>query len=228
MKLEQKTVTTIVAEEGKILVRKETGVIAGERVTLGFDYYMDGIGHTQPRLSTPDDYVEMDLMEATNPDGTPYNVVTIDHVKRLQATRRRLKEIEKEMQGLNLAPAQALEVADFYPSWGEADGLCEGDTIKSGTRFRFAGELWEVLQTHRILPHYEPSADTAALYVRVADGNEAGTLDNPVLYSGNMALVEGRIYRDSTDGLIYRCIRSSDVPVYHALSALAGVYVEVV
>lgn len=229
MRLEQKTVTTVIADEGKVLRKKSTGAIAGERVTLGYDYYSaEGIGLTAPYLCKPEDYEEIDAAEAVNADGTPYKVEPlIDHVRRLKATRRRLKEIEREMNGLNLNPEQALEVKDWYPEWGESDGLREGDTVEAGTRFRFGDELWEVIQGHTILPHYEPSVNTAALYRRVSADSETGSRDNPIRYSGNMALEEGKYYRDSTDNLLYLCVRSSGTAVYHPLSALTGQYVEI-
>lgn len=43
MKLEQRTVTTIVADEGKLLRRKSDGWVAGEQLTLGYNYYESGV-----------------------------------------------------------------------------------------------------------------------------------------------------------------------------------------
>ena len=43
MRLEQKAITTIHADDGKQLVRKSDGQIAGESVTLGYNYYDAGI-----------------------------------------------------------------------------------------------------------------------------------------------------------------------------------------
>ena len=40
-----------------------------------------------------------------------------------------------------------------------------------------------------------------------------------------MELTEGLYY--SQNGIVYLCIRSSGQPVYHALSDLVGLYVEV-
>ena len=53
----------------------------------------------------------------------------------------------------------------------------------------------------------------------------AGTLDDPIPYDGNMELTEGLYYIQ--DEIVYLCTRSSGQPVYHALSALVGLYVEV-
>ena len=43
MRLEQKEITTIHADDGKLLVRKSDGQIAGYSVTLGYNYYDAGI-----------------------------------------------------------------------------------------------------------------------------------------------------------------------------------------
>lgn len=54
----------------------------------------------------------------------------------------------------------------------------------------------------------------------------AGTADDPIPYEGNMALESGKYY--SQDGVVYRCTRDTGNPVFHALSELVGLYVEVV
>lgn len=52
-----------------------------------------------------------------------------------------------------------------------------------------------------------------------------GTLYDPIPYSGNMALENGKYYMQND--VIYLCIRDTGNPVYHALSALVGLYVEI-
>lgn len=51
-----------------------------------------------------------------------------------------------------------------------------------------------------------------------------GTLDDPIPYSGNMALESGKYYIQ--DGVAYRCTRDTVNPVYNALADLIGLYVE--
>ena len=51
-----------------------------------------------------------------------------------------------------------------------------------------------------------------------------GTLENPIEYSGNMVLEEGKYYIQ--DGVTYLCNRDTVNPVYHNLSDLVGHYVE--
>lgn len=78
MILEQKTITTIHAEEGKLLVRKSDGHIAGESATLGYNYYEAGVTLSNPRLEIPEDYEEIDIPEDYGQ--TPI----INHVRRLK------------------------------------------------------------------------------------------------------------------------------------------------
>ena len=66
-----------------------------------------------------------------------------------------------------------------------------------------------------------PGIDTAALYTRI-DETHAGTLEDPIPYSGNMALENQKYY--SQDGIVYLCVRDTVNPVYHALKDLLGLY----
>ena len=55
---------------------------------------------------------------------------------------------------------------------------------------------------------------------------EAGTIENPVEYNGNMELFADTYYVQ--DGVTYKCTRDSGIAMYHALKDLVGMYVEVV
>ena len=84
MKIEQKTITTIKADEDKLLVRKSDGWIAGEQITLGYDYYEAGILLKEPHLAKPDDYEEIDLIVELDEDGNEIKVTPPDNtLKRL-------------------------------------------------------------------------------------------------------------------------------------------------
>lgn len=224
MKIEQITTTRIYADEGKLLRLKSSGFIYGDQVSLGYDYYDAGVGLSQPRLLKPDDFEEIDRPE--NYEEMP----VIDQVRRLKRTRELIEQNIKEMNTLGLSAVDALEVKDWYPKWGE-EGFKQGDTVTKGQKFQFGDKLYEVLQDHTILAHYEPSINTAALYVEVTpdyneNGEENGTLENPIPYEGNMALENGKYYEQ--DGVVYLCNRDTINPVYHALKDLVGLYVEVV
>lgn len=223
MKIEQKTITTLVAEEGKLLCRKSDGWVAGESVTLGYNYYEAGVGLSQPKMETPDDYEEIPIPE-------DYEVKPlINQEKRLARITELLNREKQEFKALGLTAEQMLTHKAFAPKWGE--DIKEGDTVVKGDKFTYEGKLYAVLQDHTILPHYYPSVNTASLYVEVTpdyteEGEELGTLDNPIPYEGNMVLENGKYY--SQGGKTYLCTRDTGNPVYHALADLVNLYVEVV
>lgn len=225
MKIEQITRTIIKADEGKLLVRKSDGWIAGEQVSLGYNYYEAGVALSSPRLEVPDDYEEIEKPE-------DYEVKPIiNHVKRLKRAKELMAQNTKEMNTLELSAVEALEVVEWFPTWGVDEGFREGDTITKKTKFKYEGKLYACLQDHVIMPHYYPSVNTASLYVEVTpeyndQGEELGTLENPIPYEGNMVLEEGKYY--SQDGVTYLCNRDTINPVYHALKDLVGLYVDVV
>lgn len=225
MKIEQKTITTLVAEEGMLLRRKSDGWVAGEQITLGYNYYEAGVGLSQPKMETPDDYEEFSKPE-------DYEVKPlIDQDKRLARITELLDREKKEFKNLGLTAEQMLTHKAFAPKWGEDEGFREGDNVVKGAKFTYEGRLYAVLQSHTILPHYYPSVETASLYVEVTpdyteEGEEYGTLENPIPYEGNMILENGKYY--TQDGVVYLCNRDSVNPVYHALADLVELYVEVV
>lgn len=113
---------------------------------------------------------------------------------------------------------QALAVPDLYPAWRP------GVKYAAGYRVQRNGKLWRVVQAHTSQDGWEPEI-AYSLWEQI-DETHAGTLNDPIPYNGNMELVEGLYYSQS--GVVYRCIRSTGQPVYHDLSALVGLYVEVV
>lgn len=219
MKLEQKTITTIVAEDGKLLVRKSSGEMVGQRYTLGYDYYDASVPLSSPQMLTPEDFEEMDMPEGWHE--TPI----INQVQRLKRTDELIKRNIEEMNTLNLSAVEALEVKNWYPVWGETENFREGDTITAGTKMQYGDKLWQALQDHTLMGIYPPSIDTASLYKEVTpDDDTLGTKDNPIEYNGNMALEEGKYY--TQNGVTYLCTRDTINPVYADLAGLVGIYVE--
>ena len=225
MKNEQEIRTIIRADEGKLIVRKSDGQVVGDQdnpVHLGYDYYDAGVGLSNPRLMKPDDYEEIDRPE-------DYEVKPIiNQEKRLTRITELLNREKRDFKTLGLSAEQMLTHKAFAPKWGE--DIKEGDTLVRGDKFTYEGKLYAVLQGHTILPHYYPSVNTAALYVEVTpdyteEGEEYGTLDNPIPYEGNMILENGKYYEQ--EGVVYLCNRDTGVPVYNALKDLVNIYVEV-
>lgn len=231
MTIQQETKTTIIADEGKVFRKKSDGMIYGDRVYLGYNYYDAGVLLSEPRLSTPDDFEEIDIPENLN-------TFSIDQSARMKRMLELIEQEKKEFATRGLTGEQMLLVKSLAPVWGK--DIVNGDTVVKGTKFLYTpdGEteprLYSVLQDHTVMNHYYPSIDTAALYVEVTpefvDENgetvELGTLENPIEYSGNMVLEIGKYYVQ--DGVVYLCNRDTENPVYHDLSDLLGLYVEYV
>jgi hypothetical protein len=115
----------------------------------------------------------------------------------------------------------ALRMRQFYPTFASV----VGQTVKQGFRFAHTDKLWRVIQPElTIQAHYPPGSGTESLYAEVCETHE-GTVDDPIPYAGNMALESDKYYLQ--DWVIYRCIRDTEAPVYHALADLVGLYVEV-
>ena len=222
MKFTNITRTIIEAEEGKILVRKSDGWIAGTIVHLGYNYYEAGMPLAEKKLEVPDDYEEIDAPEDYE---TP---VLINQSKRLERMTQLLEEEKKEFKNRGLSAVDMIKHQQFAPKWGV--DIKEGDSVVKGDKFTYEGKLYAVLQDHTILAHYEPSINTASLYVEVTpdyneQGEEMGTIENPIPYEGNMTLEKDKYYIQ--DGIIYLCFIDTGNPVYHMLTDLIGLYVEI-
>lgn len=126
--------------------------------------------------------------------------------------------------GAVLTDAEALACKAIYYQWKD---LVEAEFVaEKGYRFLHGEALYRVEQpTYTFVAHYVPGAGTESLFVRI-DEAHAGTAEDPIPYDGNMALEEGKHY--SQGGVVYRCIWSTGIPVYHPLSELVGLYVEVI
>ena len=219
MRIEQKTFTIIHADEGMVLARKSNGMIVGDSYHLGYNYYEEGVGLSAPRLEVLEDFEEI-----VKPEDYEQPQV-INQVQRLKRTDELIKRNIEEMNSLNLSAVEALEVKNWYPIWGETERFREGDTITAGTKMQYGDKLWQALQDHTLMGIYPPSIDTASLYKEVTEEDDnVGTKDNPIEYNGNMALENGKYYKQYD--VVYLCTRDTINPVYADLSGLVGIYVE--
>lgn len=218
MRIEQITTSRMVADEGKVFVRKSDGYIMGDTISLGYDYYDAGLPSLAPHATSVEDYEEIDIPENWNERSV------IKPVKTLKRAEEICNGYTQEINNFNLSPAEALQVQSWYPKLFETEGYEEGKPIFTGTRVQYYGKLWEVRQDHNIASHFAPSLATASLWKEVTEeGADVGTIENPIAYEGNMELEEGRYY--SQDGVVYLCTRSTGAPVYNALKDLVGIYV---
>lgn len=136
------------------------------------------------------------------------------------------KRIKHAMRttGNFLTDKQSLQVKEIYDTW---EYLVESGTeAEVNQKFTYNGQLYKCLISGNIFQtQWVPGIGTESMFVVINEVNE-GDNNDPIPYNGNMELFEGKYY--SQEGIIYKCIRNSGTPLYHPLSALVGMYVEVV
>ena len=124
--------------------------------------------------------------------------------------------IAQQINTLTMDDNTALRMTEFYPEWAADTEYTIGYKVQRN------GKLWRTLQAHTSQVGWEPE-NAASLWTEICESH-AGTLEDPIPYSGNMALESGKYY--SQNNKVYRCIRDTGNPVYNALSELVGLYVE--
>lgn len=124
--------------------------------------------------------------------------------------------IRQQINSLAVDDSTALRMVEFYPDWAA------GQDYPVGFKVQFGGALYKVLQAHTSQDGWEPE-NAPSLWTEICESH-AGTLDDPIPYSGNMALEAGKYY--SQNGEVYLCTRDTVNPVYSALADLVGLYVE--
>lgn len=161
-----------------------------------------------------------------------YVDLTAEELSALEAKRRKATLAERtrpltaeevsrmlliqQVNTLEVDDNTALRMREFYPEWSPDTSYGVGFKARSGDG------LWRCRQAHTSQVGWEPEA-AASLWERVCQSHD-GSLDDPIPYSGSMALEEGKHYHQ--EYVIYRCIRSTGQPVYHRLDELVGLYVE--
>lgn len=127
--------------------------------------------------------------------------------------------IQKGIQTLDDADALAIKTA--YPEWRDLLGVA----VSNGFKFQYGDKLYKTMQpSYTFVEAYVPGSSGMESLFEVIDETHAGTIDDPIPYSGNMALEKGKYYKQYD--VIYLCTRDTGIPVYADLSALVGMYVE--
>lgn len=117
----------------------------------------------------------------------------------------------------SLPDNESLEAVTLYPEWAAGVDYFTGHKAQRG------GKLYRCLQAHTSQEGWEPEI-APALWEEICESHD-GTLYDPIPYSGNMALENGKYYTQG--GVTYLCNRDTGNPVYNQLSELVGLYVEI-
>lgn len=136
--------------------------------------------------------------------------------KRFDAAMKIKPYLQKGAQ--SLGDADALEIKSLYPEWES------GVEYTTRKKAQYKGKLYRCLQAHTSQADWTP--DVSASLWTVIDEEHKGTINDPIPYSGNMALENGKYYEQ--DGVVYLCTRDTINPVFSELKDLVGLYVEVV
>lgn len=124
--------------------------------------------------------------------------------------------IEAKINDIAVDDNTALRMQEFYPVWQA------GTAYTVGFKVQHDGKLFKCLTAHTAQDGWQPSTATASLWTEICE-EHSGSADDPIPYTGNMALENGKHYEQ--DGVTYLCIRDSGNPVYNALADLVGLYV---
>lgn len=124
--------------------------------------------------------------------------------------------IAAQINTLAVDDTTALRMISFYPEWQSGVDYPVGHKVQYGNR------LWRCIQGHNSIVGWEP-INAASLWEQINESH-TGELTDPIPYGGNMALTAGLYYVQS--GVLYRCTRDTEAPVYHRLQELVGIYVE--
>lgn len=122
--------------------------------------------------------------------------------------------IERSVQ--TLPDEAAVKGVRLHPVW-QAGTVCP-----EGYRVRFSGRLFKALQAHTAQAGWEP-VNAPSLWTEICESH-SGTLEDAIPYNGNMALMAGLYY--SQDGMVYHCVRDTEIAVHQPLCDLVGLYVE--
>ena len=153
------------------------------------------------------------LINTTYTEGTTPTYVAPPPLTESEVSRMLFAQ---QINTLTVDDNTALRMTEFYPEWAADTEYTIGYKVQRN------GKLWRCRQAHTSQAGWEPE-NAASLWTEICESH-AGTLDDPIPYSGNMALESGKYYMQ--DGKVYRCTRDTGNPVYNALSELVGLYVE--
>ena len=163
------------------------------------------------------EYIEMTAEELAAIEAETAKFELSERTRPLTAEEVTAMLIRQQINTMTVDDNTALRMVEFYPEWATDTAYTAGYKVQHG------GKLWRCVQAHTSQAGWEPE-NAASIWEQINE-THAGTIDDPIPYSGNMVLESGKYYIQ--DDVIYLCTRDTINPVYHPLSELVGLYVEV-
>lgn len=164
-------------------------------------------------------YIELTAEEIAAMEAEAARFEVAERTRPLTAEEVTAMLIRQQINTLAVDDQTALRMVEFYPEWTSGQGYT------AAYKVRYGGKLWRCVQAHTAQSGWEPSTATASLWEQICESHD-GTLADPIPYSGNMALENGKYY--TQDDVTYLCNRDTGNPVYNPLAELVGLYVETV
>ena len=132
--------------------------------------------------------------------------------------------VRQQINTLSVDDQTAYRMREFYPEWADLVAA-QYTTDKAGFKFLSSGDLYKTIPAaHTFAAQWVPGVGTESIYTRIDEQHDGSRYD-PIPYNGNMELYAGQYYSQS--GVTYRCTRATGTAVFHPLSELVGIYVEV-
>lgn len=161
-------------------------------------------------------YIELTPEEISAMEAESRRANLIERSRPLSTEEVARMVITNQINSLSVDDNTALRMKNFYPDWKS------NTAYETGFKVQRKDKLWRVRQSHTSQTGWEPE-NVESLWEQINESHD-GTEDDPIPYSGNMALSNGLYY--TQDYEIFRCTRDTVNPVYNALSELLGLYVE--
>lgn len=136
-----------------------------------------------------------------------------------------LIERAKRLRPLIVKAAQYLEdndavqAVELYENWS-------GNSVeyKKDYKLRYDGKVYKVITPHTSQTDWKPNISTSLF--TIIDEVHSGTLEDPIPYSVNMEIFNGKYYIENN--IIYLCTRDSGIALHNNLKDLVSIYVEIV
>lgn len=170
-----------------------------------------------PRDMTEEEIKELERMEAEYEKQERQRPLTESEVLTVFA--------KQQINTLSVDDNTALRMKSYYPTWQE---LVDANFAakETGFKFTYGDELYKTIKANQqFLPNWIPGQGTESIFERI-DETHTGTKEDPIPYKVNMTVYADKYYTE--DGILYRCIRDSDIPLQNKASELVGHYFEVV
>lgn len=117
----------------------------------------------------------------------------------------------------------AAKVPELYPDWAAGFELTQKMIDEGRNRFNCDGKLYKTDTPHTFQENWKPGQETASVWT-VINVENSGTQDDPIPYSVNMVVYEGKYY--TYEGIMYICTRNSGIALQHTPDQLIGHYFE--